>query len=67
MVCHYYNFKILRELDQEENDVKDSKVTVRVNAADLISRRGVSCFQTLNSCFAYIINYIYALKRLTRE
>ena len=60
------NFKFLRELDRE-NDVKDSQVTVRVYVADLICSRGVSCFQTLNSCFAYMINCFHALKRLTSQ
>ena len=61
------NFKYLRELDRGENDVKDSQVAVRVYVADLICSRGVPCFQTLKSCFAYMINCIYGLKRLTSQ
>ena len=35
---------------------------MRLHATELICSTGVSCFQILNSCFAYIINCFYTLK-----
>ena len=37
------------------------KNAMRVYAAELICRTGVSCFQTFKPVFSYIINCVYTL------